>query len=80
MRLPFLNEKSGAIALVLPGLTAGWLSGRLVIRQAGYPTGRLAGQQTRNSVKFRNYILDEIFEFSLCLTKVWFYYSHTNAF
>jgi len=32
MRLPFLCEKSGAIALVLPGLTAGltvgWLSGR----------------------------------------------------
>jgi len=24
MQLPFLCEKSGAIALVLPGLTAGW--------------------------------------------------------
>jgi len=24
MQLPFLGEKSGVIALVLPGLTAGW--------------------------------------------------------
>jgi len=28
MRLPFLGEKSGAIALVLLGLTAGWLAGQ----------------------------------------------------
>jgi len=28
MRLPFLCEKSGAITLVLQGLTAGWLEGR----------------------------------------------------
>jgi len=28
MRLPFLGEKSGAIALVLPVLTAGRLAGR----------------------------------------------------
>jgi len=28
MRLPFLYEKSEAIALVLPGLTAGWQAGR----------------------------------------------------
>jgi len=34
MRLPFLDEKSGAIALVLPGLMAGWLAGR----QAGSQT------------------------------------------
>jgi len=27
MGLPFLGEKSGAIALVLPGLMAGWLAG-----------------------------------------------------
>jgi len=27
MQLPFLGEKSGAIALVLLGLTAGWLAG-----------------------------------------------------
>jgi len=39
MRLPFLCEKSGAIALVLLGLTAG--------KQAG----RLAGR--RNSAKFK---------------------------
>jgi len=40
MRLPFLCEKSGAIALVLPGLTAGWQAvqqaGRLSSRQAGW--------------------------------------------
>jgi len=28
MRLPFLCEKSGAIALVLLGPMAGWLAGR----------------------------------------------------
>jgi len=36
MRLLFLCEKSGAMALVLLGLTAGWLAGLL--------TGRLAGR------------------------------------
>jgi len=30
MRLSFLFEKSGAIALVPLGLKAGWLAGRLV--------------------------------------------------
>jgi len=28
MQLPYLGEKSGAIALVLPGLKAGWLAGQ----------------------------------------------------
>jgi len=39
MQLPFLGKKSGAIALVLLGLTltAGWLAGR------------------RNSTKFKNF-------------------------
>jgi len=40
-RLPFSCEKSGAIALVLSGLTAGWLAGR----QAGWQAGKLAGRQ-----------------------------------
>jgi len=31
MQLPFLCKKSGAIALMLPGLTAGWLA----VQQAG---------------------------------------------
>jgi len=35
MQLPFLSEKSGAIALVLPGLTAGrqagWLAYKIVL-------------------------------------------------
>jgi len=39
MRLPCLGEKSGAIALVLPGLTAGW--------QAGWQASR------RKSAKFK---------------------------
>jgi len=39
MRLPFLCEKSGAIALVLPGLTTG--------RLAGWLAGWLAGRQTK---------------------------------
>jgi len=34
MRLPFSGEKSGAIALVQSGLTAGWLAGRQVGRQS----------------------------------------------
>jgi len=33
MRLPFLGEKSGAIALAQLGLTAGWLAGWLAGRQ-----------------------------------------------
>jgi len=31
MRLPFFCEKSGAIALVLPGLTTGWLADEIVL-------------------------------------------------
>jgi len=31
MRLPFLCEKSGAIALVLPGIMAGWLADEIVL-------------------------------------------------
>jgi len=72
--IPFLCEKSEAIALVLLGLMAGCL--------AGWLSSRLAGRQ--NSAKFRNFkiiiIPDEIFNFSLCLTKVQCYYSHINAF
>jgi len=45
MRLPFLCEKSGAIAPVLLGLTASWQAGR----QAGRQTGR------QNSAKFKNF-------------------------
>jgi len=40
-QLPFLCEKSGTIALVLLGLMAGWLA------------GKLAGR--RNSAKFKNF-------------------------
>jgi len=71
MWLPLLCEKSGAIALVLPGLTAG--------RQAGWLAGWLADEIVLN-LKFWNYILDEIFEFSLCLTKVQCYYRCINTF
>jgi len=38
-----LCEKSGAIALVLPGLTAGWHA----VRQAGRRAGRQAVSQTK---------------------------------
>jgi len=37
MQLPFLGEKSGAIALVLPGLMAG----RLAVRLAGRPADEI---------------------------------------
>jgi len=43
MQLSFLGEKSGAIALALPGLTAGWLADWLV----GWLAGWLAGWQTK---------------------------------
>jgi len=33
MQLPFLCEKYGTIALVLPGLAAGWLAGWLAVQQ-----------------------------------------------
>jgi len=52
-----LYEKTGAIALVLPGLTAGC--------PAGWLAGRPAGRQ--NSAKFRNFKIiifpDKIFDF-----------------
>jgi len=48
-QIPSLCEKSGAIALVLQGLTAGWLAGWQSGRQAGRQAGR------RNSAKFRNF-------------------------
>jgi len=44
-----LGEKSGAIALAQPGLTAGWLAGWLASRQAGRQAVR------RNCAKFRNF-------------------------
>ena len=37
MRLPLLCEKTGALAIVEPGLTAGWQAGS---PGAGSPTGR----------------------------------------
>jgi len=74
MRLPFSGEKSGAIALVLPGLTAGWLAGRLVDKIV------LIFLNAKIFLNFQNYILNEIFEFLLCLTKVQCYYRRTNTF
>jgi len=53
MQLPFLGEKSGTIALVLPGLMAS--------RLAGWLSGWLAGRQS--SAKFKKIIPDEIFKF-----------------
>ena len=44
-RLSLLCEKSGAVALAQPGLTAGWPAGR----PAGRPSGR------RNTAKFGNF-------------------------
>jgi len=65
MQLPFLYEKSGAIALVLmAGRLPGWLADEIVLHVE----------------IFLNYILDEIFDLLLHLTKVRCYYSHTNVF
>ena len=47
--LPLLCEISGALHLAQPGLTAGWLAGRL----AGWQAGRLAVR--RNTGEFRNF-------------------------
>ena len=64
--LPLLCEISGALHLAQPGLTA----------------GRLAGCR-RNTGEFQNFqswLLVEIFDLSLRLTKVQHHYSFTNAF
>jgi len=45
MQLPFLCKKSRAIALALPGLTAGWL--------AGWLAGRLADEIVLNLKFFK---------------------------
>jgi len=45
MRLPFLCEKSEAVALVLQGLMAGWLAGR---------------QNSAKFRIFKNYMLNKI--------------------
>jgi len=58
-------KKIGAIALVLPGLTAGWLADEIVLNLEILKIIQL---------------LDEIFDFSLCSTKVRYYYSRTNTF
>jgi len=65
MQLPFLCEKSRAIALALPGLTAGSQAVRRNSAKFNF---------------FLNYVLDEIVKFLLCLTKVRCYYRHTNTF
>ena len=39
-RLPLLCEKTGALAIVEPGLTAGRQAGSLTGRQFGRPAGR----------------------------------------
>jgi len=63
-----LCEKSGAIALVLPGLPAGWLAGR--------PADEIA----LNLKNFKIIYQMKYFEFLLCLTKAQCYYRCTNAF
>jgi len=63
-----LCEKSGAVALVLPGLMAG--------RQASWPADEIVLNLNKN----QNYIPDQIFEFLLYLTKVQCYYRLTYAF
>ena len=67
--LPLSCEISGALHLAQPGLTAGW--------QAGRQAGRRNTGGFRN---FQNWLYAEIFEFSLCLTKIQHHYSLTNAF
>jgi len=65
LHVPFLCEKPGAIAPVLLGLMAGWLADEIVLNLEFFKI---------------SYILDIIFDFLLCLTKVQCYYNHTNAF
>ena len=43
-RLPLLCEKTGALAIVEPGLMAGRQGGRETVRQAGSPLGRQGGR------------------------------------
>jgi len=67
-----LYEKSGTIALVLPGLTASCPASRL----AGWPADKIV----LNLEIFKIVYCMKYFEFLLCLTKLWCYYSCTNAF
>ena len=60
-RLPLLRRNSRAIALVEPGLTAGWLAGRL----AGWLIDEM-----RVNFKFLKFIIDRIFILFAALNKV----------
>ena len=60
-RLPLLCRNSIAVALVEPGLTAGWLAGWLVGWLAGWLGGWLA-DKIRVNFKFLKFVVDQIFE------------------
>ena len=78
---PMLCEKSGALHLAEPGLTAGRQAGRLAGWQAGRPAGWQAGRPNTGMVrKFKNSLGIEMFEFLLRLPKTQPHYSCTNAF
>ena len=53
IRLPLLYEKSGALAIVEPGLTAGWLAGWLVAWLPSWVSGWKADEMLVN-FKFLN--------------------------
>ena len=63
--LPLLCEISGAIHLAQLGLMAGWQAGR---------------RNTGEFQNFQSWLLVEIFDLSLRLTKLQHHYSLTNAF
>jgi len=80
-----LCEKSGAIALVLPGLMAGSQSGSQSVSQAVSQSGSQSVRQTDEIVLNLEifkiiYVPDKAFEFLVCLTNVRFYYRRTNTF
>ena len=57
MRLLLLCEKTGALALVEPGLTAGRQTGRQTGRQAGWQFGRLLSRRICCKVRKFNYCI-----------------------
>ena len=66
--LPLLCEISGALYLAQPGLTAGWLA------------GRLADEIQLLFENFKMHYRSKVSTFRFVLTKVQHYYSCTNAF
>jgi len=75
---------AGWLAGRLAGGPAGWLTGWLADWLPGWPAGWLTSQQDEIVLNLENFKIIYWMKYSslcyVCLTKVWCYYRHTNAF